>query len=205
MTITTQHHRLRGRAAQVQRLETVVVHLVDQDGRVAPRPPWVVASMMAKVSKKAHTMLITSRKKVVGVSSGNWMLQNRRQGLRRPWRRPRSATWGSIAGPQEEQKVVEICFHTAARTISVSAWVELSRWFQWMPTCFPARRPPRPGGRNMNTHSTPATAAPRISQDEQRLVEHGAAHDAVCKDGQQQRDANAQRSHQQREPGRGLE
>ena len=45
-----------------------------------PGPPCVVASTMAKVSKKAYTTLITSRKKVVGESSGNWMLQNRRQG-----------------------------------------------------------------------------------------------------------------------------
>src|SRR3990167_7718457 len=33
-----QHHGLRGRAAQVERLETVVIHLVDQDGRVLARP-----------------------------------------------------------------------------------------------------------------------------------------------------------------------
>ena len=45
-----------------------------------PGPPCVVASTMAKVSKNAYTTLITSRKNVVGDSSGNWMLQKRRHG-----------------------------------------------------------------------------------------------------------------------------
>ena len=37
--------------------------------------------MMAKVSKKAYTTLITSKKNVVGDSRGNTMVQKRRQGV----------------------------------------------------------------------------------------------------------------------------
>ena len=125
-----------------------------------PGPPWVVASMMAKVSKKAYTMLITSRKNVVGDSNGNWIVQKRRQGRAPSMAAASMSDFGIDCIPaRKNKKLYEICFHTAAVTISAMAWVELRRWFHSKPNEWASAYDTTPmEGENMNTHNTPATA-----------------------------------------------
>ena len=48
-----QHHRLCGGAAEVDALEAIEEDLVDERALSLPGPPWVAASMIAKVSKNA--------------------------------------------------------------------------------------------------------------------------------------------------------
>ena len=58
-------------------LEAVVVHLVDEDRRVLPRPPWVARVDDGEGNRKGVHDAITSRKNVVGESIGNWMVRRR--------------------------------------------------------------------------------------------------------------------------------
>ena len=71
---------------------------------------------------------MTSKKNVVGVSSGKTIVQNRRAGDAPSIAAASRSDLGIDCKPaRKNKKLYEICFHTAATTISVMAWVELSR------------------------------------------------------------------------------
>src|SRR5881394_936407 len=115
--------------------------------------------MIEKVSKKAYTMLITSRKKVVGESSGNWMVQKRRQAPAPSIAAASISDFGIDCRPaRKNRKLYETWFQTAAMTISVIASPALRRWFQSTPAWCSAYETTPTLGANMNSHSTPATA-----------------------------------------------
>ena len=104
-------------------------------------------------------MLITSRKKVVGDSSGNCTVQNRRQGPAPSIAAASIRLFGIDCKPaRKNRKLYEICFHTAAMTISVIACRPLSKWFHSKPTARSAKLTTPIDGANMKSHSTPATA-----------------------------------------------
>src|SRR3982750_4239305 len=104
-------------------------------------------------------MLMTSRKNVVGDSSGKMIDQKRRHG------RAPSIAAASISDlgiefrpARKNRKLYEICFHTAAMMIRSIAWSPLSRWFQSMPLLRIAYETTPMLGANMKSQSTPATA-----------------------------------------------
>src|SRR5574343_492885 len=104
-----------------------------------PGPPWVDASTIAKVSKNAYTTLMTSKKKAVGESSGNTIVQNRRQGPAPSMAAASMSDLGMDCKPaKKNRKLYEICFQTAAITISAMAWSLLSRLFHSIPRLFRA-------------------------------------------------------------------
>src|ERR1700754_3319769 len=104
-------------------------------------------------------MLITSRKKVVGESSGNWIDQKRRHGRAPSIAAASISDFGMLARPaRKNRKLYEICFHTAASTIRIIACVLLSRLFQSTPIACSQYDTMPMLGENMKSHSTPATA-----------------------------------------------
>src|SRR5664279_5670975 len=104
-------------------------------------------------------MLITSRKKVVGESRGNWIDQKRRHGRAPSIAAASISDFGMLARPaRKKRKLYEICFQTAAMTIRAMACRLLSRLFQLMPSACNQYDAMPMLGENMNSHSTPATA-----------------------------------------------
>src|SRR6187455_1332506 len=104
-------------------------------------------------------MLMTKRKKVVGDSSGNTIVQKRRHGCAPSIAAASISDFGIDCRPaRKKRKLYEICFQTAAITISVIAWLPLSRWFHSKPTDRSQYETMPMLGANMNSHSTPATA-----------------------------------------------
>ena len=82
-------------------------------------------------------MLITSRKKVVGESSGKTMVQKRCQGPAPSIAAASISDFGIDCKPaRKNRKLYEICFHTAAATTRIIAWSESSRWFHCQPNLF---------------------------------------------------------------------
>src|SRR5574343_1633293 len=93
-----------------------------------PGPPWVDASTIAKVSKNAYTTLMTSKKKVVGESSGHTIVQNRRQGPAPSMAAASMSDLGMDCKPaKKHRKAYEICFQPAALTIRAIASSLLGR------------------------------------------------------------------------------
>src|SRR5574337_226539 len=104
-------------------------------------------------------MFITSRKKVVGDSSGNWIVQKRRHGRAPSIAAASTSDFGIACSPaRKNRKLYDSCFHTAAITISAIAWSPSSRKFQSTPSCSSTNETMPTLGANMNIHTTPATA-----------------------------------------------
>ena len=115
--------------------------------------------MMAKVSKKAYTILMTSRKKDVGVSSGKTMVQKRRQGRAPSIAAASISDLGMLCKPaRKNRKLYEICFQTAASTTRVIACCPSSKGFHSRPTARNQNETMPMLGASMNSHNTPATA-----------------------------------------------
>src|SRR5262245_16292013 len=104
-------------------------------------------------------MLMTSRKNVVGESSGKTIDQKRRHGPAPSIAAASISDFGIACSPaRKKRKLYEICVHTAAITISAIAWAGLSRWFQSNPAARSQNDTMPIDGANMNNHSTPAIA-----------------------------------------------
>ncbi|MCY1524507.1 hypothetical protein D9M68_594440 [compost metagenome] len=104
-------------------------------------------------------MLTTSRKNVVGDSSGKTMLQNRREGLAPSIAAASISERGIDWRPaRKKRKLYEICFHTAAISTSIIAWLPSRRGFQSTPAWRSATARMPTEGENRNSHSTPTTA-----------------------------------------------
>ncbi len=102
---------------------------------------------------------MTSRKKVVGDSSGKTIVQKRRHGRAPSIAAASISDLGIDCSPaRKNRKLYEICFQIAAMTISVIAWSALSRWFHWKPAWRSAYETTPTLGENMKSQSTPATA-----------------------------------------------
>src|SRR5665213_2494018 len=124
-----------------------------------PGPPWVAASTMGKVSRKAYTALMEIRKNTVGESNGSWMVQNLRHGRAPSMAAASISDFGMLASPaRKNRKLYEICCQTAAITISAIASVLSSRLFQGMPSACNQYETMPTLGENMNNQSTPAMA-----------------------------------------------
>jgi hypothetical protein len=79
-------------------------------------------------------ILMTSRKNVVGDSSGKTMVQKRRPGPAPSIAAASMSERGIDCSPaRKKRKLYEICFHTAAITTSAIAWSSLMIQFQSMP------------------------------------------------------------------------
>src|SRR3982751_2566570 len=98
---------------------------------------------------------MTSRKKVVGDSSGNWIDQNRRHGPAPSMAAASISDFGMLCRPAtKNRKLYEIWFHTAAITISPMAWVPFRRWFHSTLKKRASAYETIPiEGENMNSHS----------------------------------------------------
>src|SRR3989442_14569730 len=104
-------------------------------------------------------MLITSRKKVVGESSGKTMVQKRRDGLAPSIAAASISDFGIDCSPARlKRKLHEICFHTAAITTSAIAWSPWLIEFQSMPKPFSTEVTMPIDGAHRNTQSAPAIA-----------------------------------------------
>src|SRR5450631_2634209 len=99
---------------------------------------------------------MTSRKKVVGDSSGNWIDQKRRHGRAPSIAAASTSDFGMLARPaRKNKKLYEICFQTAAITIRIIACLPFSRLSHLMPSACSQYDAMPMLGENMNNHSTP--------------------------------------------------
>src|ERR1700712_844645 len=99
---------------------------------------------------------MTSRKKVVGESRGNWIDQKRRQGRAPSIAAASINDFGMLARPaRKNRKLYEICFQTAAITISAIACRLFSRLFHSKPIACSQYDAMPMLGENMKSHSTP--------------------------------------------------
>src|SRR5687768_6750073 len=104
-------------------------------------------------------MLMTRRKKVVGDSSGNTIVQKRRPGPAPSIAAASISDLGIDCRPaRKNRKLYEIWFQTAATTTSVIASLPFSTGSQAMPSCCSQCATIPSVGLNRNSHSTPATA-----------------------------------------------
>src|ERR1700712_2901374 len=102
---------------------------------------------------------MTSRKKVVGESSGNGIDQKRPHGRAPSIAAASINDFGMLARPaRKKRKLYEICFQTAAITMSAIACQPFSKLFQLKPIACSQYEAMPMLGENMKSHSTPATA-----------------------------------------------
>lgn len=88
---------------------------------------------MVKVLKKVQIMLIMNRKKVVGESSGNWMVQKCCQGCVLLMVVVLISDFGMFCRlVRKNRKLQEICFQIEVSMIRVMVWLLLSRLFYLM-------------------------------------------------------------------------
>src|SRR5664279_1448234 len=102
---------------------------------------------------------MTSRKNVVGDSSGKTIVQKRRHGRAPSIAAASMSDFGIEARPaRKNRKLYEICFQIAAMTISAIASCEFRRLFHETPAWRSQYETTPMLGANMNSQSTPATA-----------------------------------------------